>query len=203
MRSTEGSRGRRPAINIQDGYLFHSLKEGQSVYLELLTGRTLLGRLRRFDRFALVLESEGKEILIYKHAIAAISEVASATLSQDNSRAVKLEDQDREISEITSYLADHLGPEVTAYLSGRDSSEVVQAWTQGRVTPDPKERARLEVAFKATQCLVAVCGDEMTRSWFFGMNEALRDTAPAYVLRHGSREDWAIVLSAAQQFAEI
>ncbi len=60
-------------INIQDGYLFQSLKEGQIMFLELVTGRHLLGRLKRFDRFAVVLETEGKEILIYKHAIATIA----------------------------------------------------------------------------------------------------------------------------------
>jgi host factor-I protein len=65
-------------INIQDGYLFQSLKEGQIMFLELVTGRHLLGRLKRFDRFAVVLESEGKEILIYKHAIATIA-LAPAT----------------------------------------------------------------------------------------------------------------------------
>jgi host factor-I protein len=65
-------------INIQDGYLFQSLKEGQIMFLELVTGRHLLGRLKRFDRFAVVLETEGKEILIYKHAIATIA-LAPAT----------------------------------------------------------------------------------------------------------------------------
>ena len=54
-----------------DGY--KSLKEGQTMYLELVTGRHLLGRLKRFDRFAVVLESEGKELLLYKHAIATIA----------------------------------------------------------------------------------------------------------------------------------
>jgi host factor-I protein len=60
-------------INIQDGFLFQSLKEGQTMVVELVTGRSLAGRLKRFDRFAVVLESEGKEILIYKHAIVTIS----------------------------------------------------------------------------------------------------------------------------------
>jgi host factor-I protein len=60
-------------INIQDGYLFQSLKEGQTMFFELVTGRHLLGRLKRFDRFAVVIETEGKEILIYKHAIATIA----------------------------------------------------------------------------------------------------------------------------------
>jgi host factor-I protein len=60
-------------INIQDGYLFQSLKEGQTMSVDLITGKSLLGRLKRFDRFAVVIESQGKEILIYKHAIATIS----------------------------------------------------------------------------------------------------------------------------------
>jgi len=60
-------------INIQDGYLFQSLKEGQTMSVDLITGNTLLGRLKRFDRFAVVIEAQGKEILIYKHAIATIS----------------------------------------------------------------------------------------------------------------------------------
>lgn len=61
------------SINIQDGFLFQSLKVAQPVSLELITGRHLEGRLKRFDRFALVLESGGKEILVYKHAIATIA----------------------------------------------------------------------------------------------------------------------------------
>ena len=61
------------SINIQDGYLFQSLKVAQPVTLELVTGGRLEGRLKRFDRFALVLESGGKEVLVYKHAIATIS----------------------------------------------------------------------------------------------------------------------------------
>jgi len=63
-------------INIQDGFLFQNLKEGHEMFVELTTGRNLVGRLKRFDRFALVLEAEDKEILIYKHAIATIAAAA-------------------------------------------------------------------------------------------------------------------------------
>jgi host factor-I protein len=62
-------------INIQDGFLFQNLKEAKTLMLELVTGRNLEGRLKRFDRFAVVLETGGKEMLIYKHAIATIAEV--------------------------------------------------------------------------------------------------------------------------------
>lgn len=60
-------------INIQDGFLFQNLKESQTMRVELIDGRALVGKLKRFDRFAVVLESEGLETLIYKHAIATIA----------------------------------------------------------------------------------------------------------------------------------
>jgi host factor-I protein len=60
-------------INIQDGFLFQNLKEANVLQVELITGLRLTGRLRRFDRFAIVLEvREGQELLVYKHAIATI-----------------------------------------------------------------------------------------------------------------------------------
>lgn len=64
----------KPNINIQDGFLFQSLKANRNMAVELVTGRSLRGPIRRFDRFAVVLESEGREILVYKHAIATIVE---------------------------------------------------------------------------------------------------------------------------------
>ena len=60
-------------INIQDGFLFQNLKEAHTMDVELITGRQLIGRLKRFDRFAVVIESEGNEILVYKHAISTIA----------------------------------------------------------------------------------------------------------------------------------
>ena len=63
------------SINIQDGFLFQNLKESTLLNVELITGRQLVGRIKRFDRFAVVLELEqGPEMLVYKHAIAAIYE---------------------------------------------------------------------------------------------------------------------------------
>lgn len=63
-------------INIQDGFLFQNLKEAQVMHVELVTGRTLVGRLKRFDRFAVVIESGGNELLVYKHAISTIATAA-------------------------------------------------------------------------------------------------------------------------------
>jgi len=110
---------------------------------------------------------------------------------------------DPAICEMVGYLCEHLSEEVTAYLSGLSETKTVRAWAEGDVSPAPEERFRLEVAYEAARCLVPGCGDDMTRSWFFGMNRSLRETAPAYVLRNSSREDQELVLSAARQFAEI
>ena len=63
-------------INIQDGFLFQNLKEAKELSIELTTGHSLIGKLKRFDRFAVVIESGGKEILVYKHAIAQIASAA-------------------------------------------------------------------------------------------------------------------------------
>ena len=64
-------------INIQDGFLFQNLKDATALTIELTTGRSLAGKLKRFDRFAIVVESEGREMLVYKHAIALISSAAT------------------------------------------------------------------------------------------------------------------------------
>ena len=61
------------AINIQDGFLFQNLKEATELSIDLTTGKQLVGKLKRFDRFAVVVESQGREVLVYKHAIAQIS----------------------------------------------------------------------------------------------------------------------------------
>ena len=60
------------AINIQDGFLFQSLKEARDMRVNLVNGGQMGGRLKRFDRFAIVLEKDGQEVLVYKHAIATI-----------------------------------------------------------------------------------------------------------------------------------
>jgi host factor-I protein len=62
----------KPAINIQDGYLFQILKSGQPLTIELVNGRRIEGVLKRFDRFALVIEHDGREKLVYKHAVATV-----------------------------------------------------------------------------------------------------------------------------------
>ncbi len=106
------------------------------------------------------------------------------------------------LSEVLIYLQEHLGSEMTAYLSGAESPDVVQQWSKGTAQPQPTHEIRLRPAYTAARYVVDAYGDETARQWFFGRNPSLHDTAPAYVLRHGPPEKWAVVVPAAMEFVE-
>ncbi len=69
-------RPRNKPINIQDSFLFGSLKEGRTLAFALVTGKAIKGTIKRFDQYAVIVESGDQEILVYKHAIVGITEAA-------------------------------------------------------------------------------------------------------------------------------
>jgi len=71
------NRAASATINIQDPFFYQLRKEAQVVHVFLISGKRLTGILRRFDRFAIVIENQGQEQLIFKHAIASISPAAT------------------------------------------------------------------------------------------------------------------------------
>lgn len=56
-------------INIQDQFLNQLRKDNSFVTVYLLNGFQLRGLIKGFDNFTVLLESDGKQQLIYKHAI--------------------------------------------------------------------------------------------------------------------------------------
>lgn len=56
-------------INIQDQFLNQLRKEETTVTVFLLNGFQLRGLVKGFDSFTVLLEVDGKQQLIYKHAI--------------------------------------------------------------------------------------------------------------------------------------
>ncbi len=62
----------KPPINVQDGFFYQLRKDNTVVEVMLLSGRTRVGRIRRFDKYAVVVEVDGREEMIYKHAIASV-----------------------------------------------------------------------------------------------------------------------------------
>jgi host factor-I protein len=57
------------SINIQDQFLNQLRKDGTQVRVYLLNGYQLSGYVKGFDNFTVLLECQGKQQLIYKHAI--------------------------------------------------------------------------------------------------------------------------------------
>jgi len=62
----------KPTQNIQDGFLNSARKEKTMVTIYLVSGVKLTGRIRSFDKFSVVLESNAQEQLIFKHAISTV-----------------------------------------------------------------------------------------------------------------------------------
>ncbi|MDQ0230423.1 RNA chaperone Hfq [Metabacillus malikii] len=59
----------KQSVNIQDQFLNQLRKDGTFVTVFLLNGFQLRGLIKGFDNFTVLLETEGKQQLIYKHAI--------------------------------------------------------------------------------------------------------------------------------------
>jgi host factor-I protein len=67
----------KPAQNIQDSFLNNARKEKGIVTIYLLSGVKLTGRIKSFDKYSLVLETNNQEQLIFKHAISTVVIVRS------------------------------------------------------------------------------------------------------------------------------
>ncbi len=59
-------------INLQDLFLNQARKEHMNVTIYLTNGFQFKGVVRGFDNYTVVLDSEGKQQLVYKHAISTI-----------------------------------------------------------------------------------------------------------------------------------
>jgi host factor-I protein len=58
--------------NIQDAFLNFARRDRLAVTIHLMNGRQLEARIKNFDKFAVVVEVDGQDQLIFKHAIATI-----------------------------------------------------------------------------------------------------------------------------------
>jgi host factor-I protein len=60
------------APNIQDVFLNHARREKLPVQIRLMDGTDFEGRVKNFDRFAVIVEQGGADHMLFKHAIASI-----------------------------------------------------------------------------------------------------------------------------------
>ena len=60
------------AQNIQEGFLNNARKDKTFLTIYLMSGVKLSGRIKSFDKYSLVLETNNQEQLIFKHAVSTV-----------------------------------------------------------------------------------------------------------------------------------
>ena len=70
--------------NLQDLFLNQVRKEKLAVTMFLMNGFQLRGIIRGFDGFTVILDSEGKQQMIYKHAISTVVPVRPIPLDGES-----------------------------------------------------------------------------------------------------------------------
>ena len=71
-----------PKANLQDLVLTRARRDRVPVTLFLMNGFQLRGTLTGFDAFVVVLDSEGRQQVIYKHAISTIAPIRPVDLTE-------------------------------------------------------------------------------------------------------------------------
>ena len=69
--------------NLQDMFLNQARKDRLAVTMFLMNGFQLRGIIRGFDGFTVILDSDGKQQMIYKHAISTVVPVRPVALDGD------------------------------------------------------------------------------------------------------------------------
>jgi len=78
----EGSDVEPSPQNVQDTFLNQVRRDHLTVTLYLMNGIKLIGRIKSFDKFSVLLDAGQQEMLIFKHAISTVSVPRPATESR-------------------------------------------------------------------------------------------------------------------------
>jgi host factor-I protein len=62
----------KPAQNIQEAFLNNARRDKTFLTIYLMSGVKLSGRIKSFDKYSVVLETNNQEQLIFKHAISTV-----------------------------------------------------------------------------------------------------------------------------------
>ncbi|ALA54924.1 RNA chaperone Hfq [Shouchella clausii] len=73
----------KATVNIQDQFLNQLRKESIPVTVFLLNGFQLRGQVKGFDNFTVIVETEGRQQLVYKHAISTFAPQKNVQLKNE------------------------------------------------------------------------------------------------------------------------
>ena len=86
----------KSAFNLQDTFLNQIRKENMLSTVFLVNGYQIKGTVRSFDNLTLLLEVEGKQQLVYKHAVSTIIPMRNVSLRSPEGEAGEGESADSE-----------------------------------------------------------------------------------------------------------
>ena len=69
--------------NLQDIFLLRARRDRVPVTMFLMNGFQMRGTITGFDAFVVILDTDGKQQLIYKHAISTIAPLRAVEISTD------------------------------------------------------------------------------------------------------------------------
>ena len=69
--------------NLQDIFLLKARRDRVPVTMFLMNGFQMRGTITGFDAFVVILDSEGRQQVIYKHAISTIAPVRTVELEEE------------------------------------------------------------------------------------------------------------------------
>lgn len=72
------------SINIQDTFLNQLRKDQIQVTVFLMNGFQIRGFIKAFDNFTIIIEVEGRQQMVYKHAISTFVPQRNVTLMQQD-----------------------------------------------------------------------------------------------------------------------
>ncbi|MCG7406724.1 RNA chaperone Hfq [Paenibacillus sp. ACRRX] len=72
------------SINIQDTFLNQLRKESIPVTVYLTNGFQIRGIIRAFDNYTIVIDSDGRQQMVFKHAISTFTPMRNVSLMQDH-----------------------------------------------------------------------------------------------------------------------
>jgi host factor-I protein len=73
----------KKTANLQDLFLMRARKQNVALTVFLVNGFQLRGTVTGFDNFTVVLDTEGRQQVIYKHAISTIAPLHTVSLQED------------------------------------------------------------------------------------------------------------------------
>ncbi|WP_424765971.1 RNA chaperone Hfq [Paenibacillus sp. sgz302251] len=72
------------SINIQDTFLNQLRKDNIPVTVFLMNGFQIRGVIKAFDNFTIIIDSEGRQQMVYKHAISTFTPQRNISLMQQD-----------------------------------------------------------------------------------------------------------------------